>query len=94
MPNIEIHAFGESLQHGTIPMYDRLTRLLAETEYEKEVVLTMVDDTTTDLHNTYRPFLRVVTTPIAFLDDLIRRLKTLKVDIEVQSLAAFHEAEK
>lgn len=70
-------------------MVENVRRVFAGASFQDEYVTTVVLSDVRDYYGSEKPFFRVFATPDDPLDDLIKRLKTLKYDIEVAPLLRF-----
>jgi len=100
MPNIEIHGFGTQapisvsvygvqLKDPAFSLRARIFAMFKDKPYFNDMVVTIVPDETVDKLNFHQPFLRVVSTPVPYIGEIIELLKTLNMDIEIQELTAF-----
>ncbi|MFA5986012.1 MAG: hypothetical protein WC819_01535 [Parcubacteria group bacterium] len=86
MPNIEMHGF---------PMYNEdvvvkdVRCVFAGASFQDKYVITSVLSDVRDHYGDEKPFFRVFVTPDDPLDEIVKRLKTLKYDIEVVPLLRF-----
>ena len=104
MPNIEIHGLGlptafldlevfESQEVDPGETEEAIFKIFADKPYRSEMVVSIIPSSVSD-GKTSQPFLRVVSTPSPYLDEIVELLKTLDMDIEVQELKAFHPKEQ
>ncbi len=89
MPNIEFHGFPEASDCSAV--YLATKRLLKGASYEKDVVLTLYDDTVVDTDGGGQPFLRVIGSKASAdeLEKIVERLSPLNIDIEVMLIEKF-----
>ena len=95
MTNIEIHGFECDAVAGIDMRASELRNKILYTLfvgklYADEMVVTTVADDVRDFHGESQPFLRVISTPCHELDEIVKTLETLHMDIEVMTLTAFH----
>ncbi|MFA6551241.1 MAG: hypothetical protein WCV41_01785 [Patescibacteria group bacterium] len=86
MPNIEVYGItGER----TIDIEKKIHGLFETKPYAADYVITFIASGVVDKDGNNQPFLRLVSTPNAHLDDILLELQKLNMDIEVQMLKQF-----
>lgn len=79
MPNIETHSMSINEFRDT---EEKIKELIKNEPYEKETVITRVEDMTKDIKGVRQPFLRVFYSCADHIKDLLALLQTLHIDIE------------
>lgn len=89
MPTIEMYGLDErDLQRAN----DQLVATFRDTEYASEMVISGIRSGVRNLQGTLQPFFRVYVTTgklESWLPDILERLESFPVDIEVMALHAF-----
>ena len=91
MPNIEIHGF-ENPEAGSVRC--KIFNLFRDTPYVGEMVVTIFPTDVKDSDGKDQPFIRLVNSGQEHTQEILKRLKTLRIDIEQLRLEAFFPAKK
>lgn len=87
MPNIEIHGLGAESGRK---VRKKIFELFQGAAYLDEIVVTRCPTTVVDTKGQIQPYLRLCSTPADYLDDAIKRLQQLGMDLEIIQLQSFH----
>ena len=87
MPNIELHGF--SSMDADIKKA-AIFNMFAKEACVKDMVVTTFANEVVDLNGAPQPFIRVTSTPNQHIDKIVKKLRSLGIDIEVLILKAFH----
>lgn len=94
MPNIEIHGLvAGNHWSDAVKMRREIFQLLSNKSYAQEVIVTVFRDVVSDQKGSDRPYLRIVTTDVPFIGELVVLLQELNIDIELQKLIGFYPKE-
>jgi hypothetical protein len=86
MPNIEIHGFEP--KEATI-LRRKIFRAFIGNRHIKDMVVTIYLTDVRDARGLKQPFLRLCTTSLPDIDEVIEILKSLKIDLEYVSITSF-----
>jgi len=84
MTNIEVYG----ITNGITKKLIQINKIMENTAFEKDYVITFIKSTVTDRDDQPKPFIRVVSTP-ENIDNVVELLKPLNMDIEVLELKEF-----
>ncbi|MCF7916577.1 MAG: hypothetical protein K9L61_02240 [Candidatus Omnitrophica bacterium] len=87
MPNIEIYGMGVN---EATSMKKRIFDLFREDDFLDEMVVTIRKSIVEDYRGRAMPFIRLTTTPQSFIPKIVKKLKTLNLDLEIQQLKSFY----
>lgn len=85
MPNIEIHG----MPAKAMEMAQKIFSIFSRTKYVNDMVVTIHKTIVLDRHRNHQPFLRLLDTSQKQSMKIIKKLKSLNIDIEYQELKSF-----
>jgi len=89
MPNIEIHGYGIGFDKKPREIFAQIVKALEGESYADEAVVTVCQDSTTDLNLKHKPFLRICSSE--YEDQVLAALEKAEInmDIEVMPIKKF-----
>ena len=92
MPNIELHGFGGQyvINNMTVDLPRVIFAMFQTKPYVSEMVVTVYPTTVIDQDGVNQPFIRLVNSCQEHSEEILKRLKELRVDIEHVRLEGFH----
>jgi hypothetical protein len=91
MPNIELFGFSDPFDRE---IRKRVVKALKGVVPEKDVVITEHNVKVTNTKGRLAPFIRLTTTPIPELNQVVEALRDIPIDLEVMLLQQFHSVKK
>ena len=89
MPNIEFIGFSEEEYKN---LKSKIIKLMKGLSALDDMVFTHYHSTVTDKDEKSAKFIRVSSTPRSDIEEIVKRIKTIGIDVEEIELKAFHPA--